>query len=98
MTPIDPRKPKSPFIQHPQLQDGFGYFICEQKGCKHQIIPMIDGYVKTINLPHVQFPNRTVTTKIKVTMCRGCKREYTLQELEKLTKKKKVFRAVKITM
>lgn len=89
---------KLPYIPHPQLQDGFGYFICEDKKCKQQILPQIDGYNKTVIMPHPEYPNRDMRVTTMVTMCRNCNREYTREDLKRLTKKKKMLRAVKITM
>ena len=98
MMTTDPevKKEKSAYISHPQLQDGFAYFICEDKKCKHQILPMVDGYEKTIMLPNIKFPHRTEYGKALMIMCRNCKHEYSEKDLERLTKKKKMLRAVKI--
>lgn len=88
---------KLPYIPHPLLQDGFGYFICEEKKCKQQIIPMIDLAIATILVPLQDKPHRTKSIKMQVVRCTNCSRDYTKPELEKLTKKKKMLRAVKIT-
>ena len=90
-------QPTKPYIKHKLLQHGHGFFICTKKGCNQQIIPMLDLALKTIIIPVPNKPHRNKEIKMQVIRCTNCSQEYNKLDLDKLTKDKKMFRAMKKT-